>query len=132
MGNYRFHHHQRQHQRLVDRALFLNREDCHLRHLIGSDHRMADFSAAGGGIFLDYSRQRVDDATMALLFELAEAAAVMDQFGDMANGKKVNVTENRAALHMAARSFTDLPIRVDGHDIKPDLRAVRTQIKGVL
>ena len=128
MGDYRFFH-QRQHRRLVERALYLDREDCHLRHLIRGDRRMADFSAAGGGIFYDYSRQRVDEATMALLFELAEAAAATDRFADMAHGKKVNVTENRAALHMAARSFSDHPVRVDGHDIKPDLKAVRNQIK---
>ena len=74
MEEYRFHHH-RQYRRLADRALFMNGSDGHLQHLIRSDSRMADFSASGGGMFFDYSRQRVDETTMTMLFELAEAAA---------------------------------------------------------
>ena len=128
MQDYRFHHH-RQYGRLADHALLMKEEDRHLRHLIRSDRRMADFSASGGGLFFDYARQRVDGTTMALLFELAEAAGAMEQFADMGHGKKVNVTENRAALHMAARSFSDVPINVDGRDVKPDLQDVRAQIR---
>lgn len=128
MEEYRFHHH-RLYDRLADHARFFNGEDHHLRHLIHSDHRISDFSVSGGGIFFDYSRQRVDANTMELLFQLADAAAAMDHFSDMAAGSKVNVTENRAALHMAARSFSNLPVRVDGRDVKPDLKRVMAQIR---
>jgi glucose-6-phosphate isomerase len=90
---------------------------------------MAAFSAIGGGIFYDYSRQRVNANSMELLLELADAAAAMDRFADMAIGKKVNITENRAALHMTARSFSDGPVVVDGQDVKADLKRVRGQIR---
>lgn len=128
MEGYCFHHHPL-YNRLAAHALSMNGEDCHLKTLIRADNRMADFSTTGGGVFFDYSRQRVDATTMALLFELADDASVMDRFADMANGKKVNVTENRAALHMAARSFSDVPINVDGRNIKADLKTVRSQIQ---
>jgi glucose-6-phosphate isomerase len=128
MEGYRFHHHPL-YGRLAAHALSMNGEDCHLKTLILADNRMADFSATGGGIFFDYSRQRVDATTMALLVELADGACVKDRFADMANGKKVNVTENRAALHMAARSFSAVPIYVDERDIKADLETVRRQIQ---
>ncbi|MBC2713317.1 MAG: glucose-6-phosphate isomerase [Desulfosarcina sp.] len=128
MEEYRFHHHQL-YDRLVHHAQSMNGDGYHLRHLIRADSRMAAFSAIGGGIFFDYSRQRVDVTTMELLSALADAAAAMDQFADMATGKKVNVTENRAALHMAARSFSDVPVRVDGRDVKPDLKSVLSQIR---
>jgi glucose-6-phosphate isomerase len=128
MEGYRFHHHPL-YDRLAAHALSMNGEDRHLKTLIRANNRMADFSATGGGIFFDYSRQRVDATTMALLDELADAACVKDRFADMANGKKVNVTENRAALHMAARSFSAVPIYVDGRDIKADLETVRRQIQ---
>ena len=128
MEDYRFHHHQL-YDRLAHHAQTMDGDDCHLRHLIKADRRMDAFSAIGGGIFFDYSRQRVDATTMKLLFELADAAAVMDRFADMATGKKVNITENRAALHMATRSFSDEPVRVDGRDVKPDLKRVLGQIR---
>ncbi len=127
MEKYRFHNHRLYHC-LADRAFTMSGEDHHLRHLIRTNNRLTDFSAMGGGLFFDYSRQRIDAVTLALLFELADAAAVTDQFADMADGKKVNVTENRAALHMAARSFSEVPISVDGRNIKADLKSVRAQI----
>lgn len=128
MEDYRFHHHP-QYNRLVHHAQFMNGETCHLSCLMDDKKRMASFSATGGGLFFDYSRQRVNATTMERLFEMAEAAAALDQFSDMAIGKKVNVTENRAALHMATRSFSNLPVRVDGRDIKPDLKNVLVQIR---
>jgi hypothetical protein len=75
MEGYRFHHHPL-YDRLAAHALSMNGEDRHLKTLIRANNRMADFSATGGGIFFDYSRQRVDATTMALLDELAEAADV--------------------------------------------------------
>jgi glucose-6-phosphate isomerase len=128
MPDYRFDQHAL-HARLVDHARSMNADECHLRHLTQTHDRMAAFSAKGGGMFLDYTRQRVNAATMDLLFELADAAAVMDRFKDMANGKTVNVTENRAALHMAARSFSSTPLKVNGRDVKPDLRRVLGQVR---
>ncbi|MGD8702736.1 MAG: glucose-6-phosphate isomerase [Desulfosarcina sp.] len=117
------------HAQLNDHALVMNHEKKHLRHLIQARHRLDTFSAFGGGLFLDYSRQRVDEACMALLFQLADSAAVRQRFSAMAAGSKVNTTENRAVLHMAARSFSDTPLWVDGIDAKADLKRVRQQIR---
>lgn len=128
MEGYRFHH-RPGYDRLVDRARVMNGEDRHLRNLIRAQNRLTDFSLSGGGIYFDYSRQRVDAATMEMLFELAQAAAAMERHAAMVNGEKVNTTENRAALHTAARSFSDRPVRVDGRDIKPDLKRVLDQIR---
>lgn len=128
MNDYRFHH-QPEFDRLVERARTMNTADRHLRNLIRTPNRLADFSRCGGGLFFDYSRQRVDGDTMALLLDLSATAAVRERFADMVNGDKVNLTEKRAALHMAARSFSDRAVRVDGRDVKADLKRVREQIR---
>ena len=128
MGNYRFHHHP-QYERLAAHANTMQSDDYHLRELVRSNNRLEDFSVTGGGIFFDFSRQRVVTDTMAMLFELAEKADVRVRFSDMIRGKKVNSTENRAALHTATRDFSDSPVLLDGQDIKPELKAVRRKIE---
>jgi glucose-6-phosphate isomerase len=128
MADYRFHHHECYH-RLVAHARTMGADAHHLKHLINDEQRWADFSVSGGGLFFDFSRQRVNANTMELLFALAQAAALMDRFTEMAEGQRVNVTENRAALHLAARSFSTQPIHVDGRDVKADLRKVLDQIQ---
>jgi glucose-6-phosphate isomerase len=128
MIEYRFHHHPL-HRRLRQHVGRMNGPDCHLGRLVAADRRLERFSATGGGMFYDYSRQRVDEAVMERLLELADAAGVRRQFAAMAAGEKVNVTENRAALHMAARSFSATPVVVDGRDVKPDLQNVLERIR---
>jgi glucose-6-phosphate isomerase len=128
MNDYRFFHHLN-FERLSERANILNRTDFHLRELLRDPDRFDTFHAVGGGIFFDYSRQRIDAETMALLHALAEAAGVQKRFSEMANGEKVNRTENRAALHMTARSFTKTPVLVDGQNVKPEIVAVREKIR---
>lgn len=128
MENYRFHHHPL-HERLADHAQVMKGHDHHLRHLINVNHRLADFSVTGSGMFFDYSRQRVDAPTMDLLYELADVAAVKDRFAAMAAGEKINITENRAALHMAARSFSDVTVQLDGRDVKTDLKKEREKVR---
>lgn len=128
MTAYRFHHHPL-HRRLIEQAGRMNGPDCQLQRLVAAGRRLDSFSAAGGGLFYDYSRQRADESVMALLFELAEAADVKKRFAAMADGEKINLTENRAALHMAARSFSPEPVLVDGKDAKADLQDVLEQIR---
>ncbi|BBO73599.1 glucose-6-phosphate isomerase [Desulfosarcina widdelii] len=128
MTKYRFHH-DPLHRRLLEQAGRMNGPDCHLERLVAADRRLDAFSAMGGGVFYDFSRQRVDESVMDLLFELTEAADVGRQFAAMAAGEKVNVTENRAALHMAARSFSSSPAMVDGRDAKAELQDVLEQIR---
>ncbi len=115
--------------RLSAHAERMGSPDHHLGTLARANDRLARFSADGGGLFFDYSRQRVDADVMASLFHLADAAGAVARFADMAAGKKVNVTENRAALHMAARSTSDDPVKVDGRDVKPALKQALAKVR---
>ncbi len=116
-------------RKLIQHAAIMKRPEKHLKHLIEEKDRLINFSLKGAGIFYDFSRQRMDDKTMDLLFELAETRTLKQQFIAMVNGEKVNVTENRAALHTAARNFSDNPVFVDGKDVMPEIRKVRDDIR---
>ncbi len=128
MPEYRFYHHSL-FDRLSAHAERMGSSERHLRALASGGDRLDRFSAAGGGLFFDYSRQRVDADAMDLLFQMADAAGVVERFAQMAAGNKVNVTENRAALHMAARSTSDDPVCVDGRDVKPALKRVLAKVR---
>ena len=101
----------------------------HLRHLTQDPQRLAHFSASGGGLFLDLSRQRLDHKAMELLVKLARQRDVMPKMRQMATGATVNTTENRSALHMAARDFSGSAIAVSGADVMPEIRRVRDEIR---
>jgi len=115
-------------QHLREQAATMSGSGKHLRHLLSDPDRLASFSITGGGVFFDFSRQRVDRPTMSLLYRLAEKASLLDRFQKMAAGAKVNITEKRAALHTAARNLGESPVYVDGEDIMPPIRRVRTEI----
>jgi glucose-6-phosphate isomerase len=115
--------------RLVQHADVMNLPEKHLRHLLTDNSRLEKCSLKAAGIFYDFSRQRIDKKTMDLLSELAEFRKLKQRFNDMVSGKKVNVTENRPALHTAARNFSDDPVLVDGKDVMPSIRQVRNDIK---
>jgi len=115
--------------RLMQRADIMNLPEKHLKHLLTDNNRLDKFSLKAAGIFYDFSRQRVDEKTMNHLIELAEVRKLKQQFDDMVSGKKINVTENRPALHTAARNFSDDPVLVDGKDVMPSIRKVRKDIK---
>jgi glucose-6-phosphate isomerase len=100
-------------------------EKVHLRELFAQDlHRAARLSTEAAGIFLDYSKNRVDDETMALLFKLAEEVGLASKIKSMLHGEKINQTENRAVLHTALRASRDAKIEVDGVNVIPDVHAV--------
>ncbi len=101
----------------------------HLSKLIAAPNRLAGFSASGGGLFYDFSRQRVDADVMATLVELAGERAVSRCFADMVNGEIVNRTENRAALHTAARDFSGRKITVNGVDAAAELSRVNAEVR---
>jgi glucose-6-phosphate isomerase len=115
--------------RLIEHADIMNLPEKHLKHLLTDNNRLENFSLKSSGIFYDFSRQRVDEKTMDLLIELAEFRMLKQRFDDMVSGKKLNVTENRPALHTAARNFSDDPVLVDGKDVMPSIRKVRKDIK---
>jgi len=115
-------------QKLTKQAEVMERPDKHLKYLIAEKVRLENFSIKDNGVFYDYSRQRVDEATMDILFELAETQQVRQRFEAMVTGQKVNTTENRAALHTASRNSSESPVFVDGQDVMPELRKVREHI----
>src|SRR6266704_5622845 len=97
----------------------------HLRMLFAEDpHRGERFALEAVGIYLDYSKNRVNDETMRLLLELAESAGLRERIDAMFRGEKINVTENRAVLHVALRAPRDQSILVDGKDVVPEVHAV--------
>src|SRR5215468_9578552 len=100
-------------------------KDVHLRQLFADDAGRGErLTAEGAGLYLDYSKNRVTDETIALLCGLAEASGLRERIDAMFRGAKINVTENRAVLHVALRAPRDTSIVVDGKDVVPEVHAV--------
>src|SRR3954469_11019170 len=79
--------------------------DVHLRTLFTGDAKRGErMTAEGAGIFLDYSKNRITDETLLLLRRLAEESGLRERIDAMFGGEKINLTENRAALHVALRA----------------------------
>jgi len=87
-------------------------------------NRFKRYSASAGDLLLDYSKNRIDEDVMAALFDLARAAGVEERRTAMCEGEHINITEDRAVMHMALRYQGDKPVPVDGKDVMPDIRAV--------
>lgn len=101
----------------------------HMRELFKLDpHRFEKFSFESGGLFFDYSKNRVTEETMQLLFDLARQSGLKARIDKMFSGEKINVTEKRAVLHTALRNLDNNPIIVDGEDVMPKVRAVKEKI----
>ncbi|OOG57926.1 glucose-6-phosphate isomerase [Rhodanobacter sp. C03] len=97
----------------------------HLRELFAADvQRGTQLTVEGVGLYLDYSKQRVDADTLRLLRELAVACELPQRIEAMFRGDKINSTEDRAVLHVALRAPTTEKILVDGHDVEPDVHEV--------
>jgi glucose-6-phosphate isomerase len=97
----------------------------HLREFFARDPARGErLRAEGASLYLDYSRQRVDDDTLGLLLDLARACGVQRKTEAMYSGAHVNVTEQRAALHVALRAPREARIEVDGVDVVPGVHAV--------
>jgi glucose-6-phosphate isomerase len=97
----------------------------HLRELFAQDKRRGErFTAEGAGLFLDYSKNRISAETVRLLGQLAKETDLRNQVAAMFRGEKINVTENRAVLHVALRAPRSTVIRVDGKNVVPEVHAV--------
>ncbi len=97
----------------------------HLRELFAGDPgRGTRMTAEGVGIYLDYSKNRVTDETLKLLFALAEASDLKGRMNAMFSGEKINITENRAVLHTALRAPKSATINVDGKNVVPEVHEV--------
>src|SRR5437667_2859002 len=110
------------------KALQVHRNDIgeqHLRTLFAADATRGErLTAEAVGIYLDYSKNRITDETVRLLCRLAEECGLRERIDAMVQGDKVNVTENRAALHVALRTPRGTSIVVDGKDVVPAIHAV--------
>ncbi|MDE1162562.1 MAG: glucose-6-phosphate isomerase [Acidobacteriaceae bacterium] len=103
----------------------------HLRELFASDPaRGTTFTAEATGLFLDYSKNRITAETVKLLVELAEASGLKARTQAMFTGEKINITENRAVLHVALRAPKGEVIKVDGEDVVPEVHAVLDKMSG--
>jgi glucose-6-phosphate isomerase len=101
----------------------------HLRQLFADDPRRGErFAAEAAGLYLDYSKNRITDETLRLLLDLAGECGLRARIEAMFSGEKINVTENRAVLHVALRAPKDERIVVDGTDVVPGVHAVLDQM----
>jgi len=97
----------------------------HLRHLFAEDPKRGErFTAQALGLYLDYSKNRITSETVKLLITLAEESGLRDHIDAMFRGDKINITENRAVLHVALRAPRDASIEVDGENVVPKVHAV--------
>ena len=113
------------------KAHFEQFKDVHMRTMFAEDpERGSRFTLEAGGIFVDYSKNRVNAETMKLLVALANAVDLRQAIDDMFAGRKINETENRAVLHVALRNRSNTPIKVDGRDVMPEVNAVLDKMAG--
>jgi glucose-6-phosphate isomerase len=97
----------------------------HLRELFAGDPKRGQRMAVEAvGLYLDYSKNRVTDETLKLLVQLAEESGLRKRIAAMFSGEKINITENRAVLHVALRAPKGASILVDGKNVVPEVHAV--------
>jgi glucose-6-phosphate isomerase len=106
-------------------AHYDNIKSLHLREMFAKDKGRGErFVAEGAGLYLDYSKNRITEETLRLLLRLAEERGVAARRDAMFRGEKINVTEGRAAFHVALRAPKGSVMRIDGHDVVPEVHAV--------
>ena len=112
-------------------AHFSDLKQTHLKELFKDKDRFSRFSTKEPdiGIMLDYSKNRVTEETMGLLFALAKACRVPEYRDKMFSGEKINFTEGRAVLHTALRNHSHTPIMVDGKDVMPEINQVLAKMR---
>jgi len=99
--------------------------ELHLRSLFADDSKRGQrFAIEAAGLYLDYSKNRITDETLKLLVQLAEECGLRERIDAMFRGDKINITENRAVLHVALRAPKTASIVVDGVNVVPEVHAV--------
>jgi len=97
----------------------------HLRKLFDADPKRGErFVVDAVGMYFDYSKNRITEKTMKLLLQLAKESGLRARIDAMFRGEKINITENRAVLHVALRAPKDASILVDGKNVVPEVHAV--------
>jgi glucose-6-phosphate isomerase len=106
-------------------------KDIHLRELFATDPgRGETLTCEAGDLYLDWSKHRVTAETVGLLVAMAERAGLRRRIDAMFAGERINVTENRAVLHVALRAPEGSSILVDGHNVVPDVHEVLGRMRG--
>ncbi|MGX1753697.1 glucose-6-phosphate isomerase [Sphingobacterium sp. NPDC055346] len=113
---------------LADHFITINESS--IKDLFAKDpERFDKFSIYLGDILLDYSKNRINEETMALLIQLARECKLKDAIEAMFNGEKINETEKRAVLHTALRNRSGKPVLTDGKDVMPEIKGVLERMK---
>jgi glucose-6-phosphate isomerase len=108
-----------------------NIRNVHLRQLFADDPKRGErLTVEAAGVFLDYSKNRITDETLQLLVKLAEECGLRQRIDAMFNGEKINITEDRAVLHVALRAPTGASIMVDGKNVVPAVHEVLDKMAG--
>ena len=106
-------------------AHYQNIRELHLRKLFADDPTRGErMTVEAVGLYLDYSKNRVTDETLKLLVQLADESGLRGRIDAMFRGDKINITENRAVLHVALRAPKGASIVVDGENVVPQVHAV--------
>jgi glucose-6-phosphate isomerase len=106
-------------------AHYSSARELHLRQLFAGDPKRGERLALEAvGLYLDYSKNRVTDETLKLLWQLAQECSLRSRIDAMFGGEKINITENRAVLHVALRAPKGTSILVDGENVVPEVHAV--------
>jgi glucose-6-phosphate isomerase len=101
----------------------------HLRQLFAEDQSRGErLAVEAAGIYLDYSKNRITDETLRLLLQLAGQSGLKDRIDAMFRGERINVSENRAVLHVALRAPRGASIVHDGQNVVPEVHAVLDQM----
>ncbi|HED19094.1 MAG TPA: glucose-6-phosphate isomerase [Gammaproteobacteria bacterium] len=105
-------------------------QDLHMRDLFADDpQRFERYSLQAGELLLDYSKNRITDETLQLLFILAGDSELPAWIKRMFDGEPINFTEQRAVLHTALRNRSNTPVYVDGEDVMPEVNRVLAQMR---
>ncbi|PKO91608.1 MAG: glucose-6-phosphate isomerase [Betaproteobacteria bacterium HGW-Betaproteobacteria-1] len=102
----------------------------HMRDMFDKEpERFQKYSLQVGDMLLDYSKNRITDKTLSLLFQLARDMNLEGMRDKMFAGEKINFSEHRAVLHTALRNRSNTPVYVDGKDVMPDVNRVLAQMR---
>jgi len=109
---------------------FKKMEQVQLKALFSDEpNRFSNFSIQMDDLLVDYSKNLINKETKELLLELANEVKLKEAIGSLFDGKRINETENRAAMHMALRNSSSKEILIDGEDVKPKVLQALEQIK---
>jgi glucose-6-phosphate isomerase len=104
----------------------------HLRDLFATDRTRADrFAIQFNDIYLDYSKNRITDQTLKLLFDLARESGLETWREALFNGDRINHTEGRPVLHMELRNRSTIPLLIDGEDVRPKVRHELERVRAI-